>query len=577
MRPAQALSRLRWPVGVRARIGVEAAVAGALSIVALGFGLGSVEIASGPSSPILSYAAMDEAVYGHAAARMVRTGHLATPIFLDRLLLNKPPLLMWAGAASMRLFGISPLALRAPAVLAGAGCCVLVYIWLRRLRSAVSACAGVILLWGSPLFHTVARRFTTDILLALFIVAPLFALSIDARLERRWSAVWFGVLSGAAIITKSAAGLLPLLILLGYCLLAGKTRRPGAGRVLLAFAVAAAAAAPWHLYQLIAHREWFLTEYLGVQLFTVGLSWPAVPGETKLGYYLSAMLKTDPLMLLLALTALPWLVAAWRRGDRARAGLLGVWIVVGCAGVAGFSHRAAYYLLPLLPAFVLAACQFSPLLGRRAATATCCVLLGAFAARVWAGDQPWGLTYCHAPSPDRASLESYSRLRRSNELVLVEPQDDCYAAVLDLPKIRYAFAIPRIDYHDTPEFFYWLGIIMRSGDFCALPDTLPMYARRLDAWHAPSESVATVIMARSRSELVEVIRHSPSRDFSLPEELRNLATPAAAATHRATAGGAGRFFLLAIDSARRIATNVAPGTVVVGSEAVPGEDHPRFP
>jgi 4-amino-4-deoxy-L-arabinose transferase-like glycosyltransferase len=257
--PTQARAKLRWPSGARARIAAEIAIVSVLSIAALAFGVGSVGISGGPSAQILSFGAMDEAVYGHAAARIVRTGHVATPIFLDRLLLNKPPLLMWAGAASMWLFGISPLALRLPVVLAGAACCVLVYIWLRRSRPPTVALAGVVLLLGTPLFHTVARRFTTDVLLTLFLVAPLVVLLRDARLERRWSVMWFGVLSGAAIMTKSAAGLLPLLVLFGYWLVAGKESRPAVRRLVMACAVAAAVAAPWHVYQFIVHREWFVT------------------------------------------------------------------------------------------------------------------------------------------------------------------------------------------------------------------------------------------------------------------------------------------------------------------------------
>src|ERR1700686_3659333 len=91
-------------------IAVELAAIALIAAVALGFGIGSAGMASGYVDPLLPAGAQDEAVYGHAAARMVRTGHWTTPIFLDRFMLNKPPLLMWAGGASMRLFGINPLA-----------------------------------------------------------------------------------------------------------------------------------------------------------------------------------------------------------------------------------------------------------------------------------------------------------------------------------------------------------------------------------------------------------------------------------------------------------------------------------
>src|SRR5579871_4271016 len=113
---------------------LELAAVALLSALALGWHLGEAGMASGYVDPLLHAGAQDEAVYGHAAARMVRTGDWGTPVFLERFMLNKPPLLMWAGAVSMRVAGVSPVALRTPVVAAGVLCCVLVYWWLRRAR-----------------------------------------------------------------------------------------------------------------------------------------------------------------------------------------------------------------------------------------------------------------------------------------------------------------------------------------------------------------------------------------------------------------------------------------------------------
>ncbi len=133
-------------------IGVELAAVALIAAIALGFGIGREGLASGYVDPILHAGAQDEAVYGHAAARMVRTGEWATPIFLDRFMLNKPPLLPWAGAVSMRVAGVRATALRLPVLGAGVLICVLVYGWVRRTRPAVAAMSGVALLLGSPIF-----------------------------------------------------------------------------------------------------------------------------------------------------------------------------------------------------------------------------------------------------------------------------------------------------------------------------------------------------------------------------------------------------------------------------------------
>ena len=213
---------------------------------------------------------------GTRRRRMVRTGHWMTPIFLDRFMLNKPPLLMWAGAASMRLFGINPLALRLPVLAAGVLCCVLVYWWLRRSRSMAVAIAGVVLLLGTPLFHGMNRTFMTDGLLTLFVVAAMFVLAADPRWERRWTAIAFGALSGAAVMTKSAAGLLPLLILAG---LLGILRRARNGRRCERFWWRSrwrrSSPRPGTSTNLSVHRDWFIAEYVRFQLLGSGVTAPS--------------------------------------------------------------------------------------------------------------------------------------------------------------------------------------------------------------------------------------------------------------------------------------------------------------
>src|SRR5579863_9332414 len=124
-------SRTMWlPMARSFSTIAELAAVGLLAAVALGYGIQGAGMASGYVDPLLHAGAQDEAVYGHAAARMVRTGHWMTPVFLDRFMLNKPPLLLWTGAASMRPAGIHALALRLPVLASGILCCVLVYGWL---------------------------------------------------------------------------------------------------------------------------------------------------------------------------------------------------------------------------------------------------------------------------------------------------------------------------------------------------------------------------------------------------------------------------------------------------------------
>jgi len=539
----------------------ELGAVGLVAAIALGFGIDGAGMASGYVDPLLHAGSQDEAVYGHAAASMLRTGHWMTPVFLDRFMLNKPPLLMWAGAVSMRLAGIHPVALRLPVLAAGVLCCVLVYWWLRRSQSVAAGVAGVLLLLGTPVFHSMARKFMTDTLLTLFVVAAMFAIAADPHWERRWTPIAFGVFSGAAIMTKSAAGLLPLLILVVYRILAGRKERPPLGKVLIACAVAVVLAAPWHIYEWVVHKDWFIAEYVRFQLLGSGVTAPSrYTQDTNVWFYFRTLLLTDPILLLLSLASLPWFAMAWKRSTEAR--LLTAWCFTTVACLMIFGTRAAYYLLPLLPALALISVEFSPLLRGRLAWIACAVLVVAFGVKVWNGDAWWGLDYDANTAPAASALDRYSLLRRANELLIVSPDDEFYATVLDLPKVRYVYLTP-LDASKTSEFFYRLGMILNAQEFCALPRLFPVYEQRLRAWKLP-ESLhpeATLVDSGSVSELANVIRCSPDRDFMLPEALRGLVTGAAAGTHVATQADAGKFFLLSKSSSRRPAGSIAPGTV----------------
>jgi hypothetical protein len=536
------------------RMAAEFAAVALIAAIALGFGITSAGLASGTVDPILHAGAQDEAVYGHAAARMVRTGHWLTPIFLDRFMLNKPPLLLWTGAASMRLFGMNPLALRLPVLGAGVLCCVLMYWWLRRSRPMAAALLGVVLLLGTPLFHSMSRIFMTDALLTLLVVAAMFVIAADPRWERRWTAIAFGALSGAAVMTKSAAGLIPLLILIVYWAFAGAKERPPMRRILVAFAVAALVAAPWHIYEFVVHRDWFVAEYVRFQLLGSGVTAPSrYTTDPNFWFYLRTLLRTDPILLVLWLTGLPWVVMSWKRSNQLQARLLAAWFLTTALCLGVFGTRAAYYLLPLLPALALMSVEFSPLLRGRLAWVACAVLVVVYAV---GGARMYGAKTV----PPAETLDNYSRLRRTNELVIVSPDDDFYASVVDLPKVRYVYLSP-LDATKTSEFFYRLGMIVSDEEFCSLPRLFPVYEQRLRDWKLPENlhPEATLIDAGTASKLAEIIRCSPDRDFMIPESLRDVAVAAATETHTPVEDG--NFFLLSRQSRRRADGSIAPGSV----------------
>ena len=172
------------------------------------------------------------------------------------------------------------------------------------------------------------------------------------------------------------------------------------------------------------------------------------------------------------------------------------------------------------------------------------------------------LHYGPRAAPSASALDNYSHLRRTNELLIVSPEDEFYASVVDLPKIRYVYLTP-LDATKTSEFFYRLGMIVSGDEFCSLPRLLPVYEQRLRAWKLPEglHPEATLIDSGAACELAALIRCSPERDFMIPEALRGIAVGAAGGTHTATGSQAGSFFLLSRNSSRRPEGSIAPGAL----------------
>ena len=152
-----------------------------------------------------------------------------------------------------------------------------------------------------------------------------------------------------------------------------------------------------------------------------------------------------------------------------------------------------------------------------------------------------------------ASLKRYCQRERSNELILVSPDDEFYSAILDLPKVRYCHFASAVDPAKVSSYMYDLGLILTAEQFKELPRRQEIRGRRLRAWGLADDApVGTVIVVESMEELTDLIRSSPQRDFFLPEPYRQELTSAGdLADHQPTAGEAGRFFLLSKTSSRR--------------------------
>jgi 4-amino-4-deoxy-L-arabinose transferase-like glycosyltransferase len=180
----------------------------------------------------------DESIYAEVS-REAAHNHRAWPLtYLGRNFVDKPPLTLWAGAAVYRAFGVSETTTRmSAAVFALATILLVVFAGIRLFGPGAGLLSGLFLLCTRYfIFMHGARAGVPDSALVFFIGAALL-LHLELRDSpfpgRRWSAaVGTGMLTGAAILTKSVVGLLVVFVLAafeGVCALRGR-RLPEIGK-----------------------------------------------------------------------------------------------------------------------------------------------------------------------------------------------------------------------------------------------------------------------------------------------------------------------------------------------------------
>ena len=171
-----------------------------------------------------SLAEPDEGRYAEIPREMLANGDWVTPRLNAIPYLEKPPLQYWATALAYRAFGFEPWVSRLWATTLGLLGIVVSYATGRALWSARAGAFAALIMASSPLYFIIAHINTLDIGLAFFVNAGLSCLLLAQReglqpaLRRRW--MWLAWLAlGCGFLQKGLVALaLPGLAVLLYCL-----------------------------------------------------------------------------------------------------------------------------------------------------------------------------------------------------------------------------------------------------------------------------------------------------------------------------------------------------------------------
>lgn len=499
-------------------------------------------MASTYCDPISKIGAQDEAVYFREAIEMTQHGNWLTPTYLGRYVLNKPPLLQWLTAATVSLFGPSAWSARVVSLLAASLIATLIFVWMAEMWSIPIAAAGILLLVSSHLFYLFARLCVTDMLLTLWITGAMFVLGRDPALRNPASPLLFGAAVGAGVMTKAAAGLLPVVALGVAAMIATGGERPAPRRLLIALAAAAAIGLPWHLYQLAAHPRWFIAEYVLTQHLSIGLTAPPqYSSENHLLFYTRRLLLMDPVLSVAAAGGLALALRSWRRHKVVLA-----WSATLFLSIVAFRYRSAYYLLPLLPACAMLSGTLLARVPRRWLGPVFACIVAAIAVKTAEASASWGLPAMRVSQPPgAAALEQHCARNRGNELILVDPDDQFYSSDLPLRRVRYCLLDGKAarTHIRRPLDFEWLGIAIPAAEFNRLDAFAGLYRERLRSYGLTSgEPIGTVLLATSDRDVEELIAGHPGADFFLRHSYWQRLTTSTA--HDVVPAAGGRVFLL---------------------------------
>ncbi|MBI2401121.1 MAG: glycosyltransferase family 39 protein, partial [Deltaproteobacteria bacterium] len=206
---------------------------------------------------------VDEAVFSEAAREMVETGNYITPTYNYEPRYDKPILIYWFMSIAFKLFGTTEFAARFTSGLFGSLLSFMTFLFVRNVKGLLPALLATLALVLNIEFFVYSHSAVTDMTLAFFITASLFAFYLGAHhANERWFK-WFWVASALAVLTKGVVGLLfPAVIAGGFILLSKRTElirqilRPSYMGLFLLIS------APWFIIQFMVNGWEFFDAFI---------------------------------------------------------------------------------------------------------------------------------------------------------------------------------------------------------------------------------------------------------------------------------------------------------------------------
>jgi 4-amino-4-deoxy-L-arabinose transferase-like glycosyltransferase len=198
---------------------------------------------------------VDEAAFSQATIEMFERGDFLSTYLNGQPYYDKPILVFWLQAASVKLFGVNEFAFRFPSAVCASIWALLTFLFTRRRFGTNTALLAAGVMATSLGVYIIGRAGTTDALLNVLIAASMFAAWLHLETGKRaWLYAAFAAIGFGFLAKGPVAILIPFSVTLLFCLMRRDVKTWARAvfdyRGLLLFA---AVALPW--YVLILHRE----------------------------------------------------------------------------------------------------------------------------------------------------------------------------------------------------------------------------------------------------------------------------------------------------------------------------------
>ncbi len=161
---------------------------------------------------------LDEGAFSEATREMLKSGDYITTYLGGQLRFDKPILIYWLQALSVKAFGLNEFALRLPSALAATAWVAFLYAFIARLYDRKTALLASLFMASSLQISVIAKAAIADALLNLWIAAAMFSIYLYFQEKRkRWLYLTYAAMALGVLTKGPVAVMIPFVVTFLHC------------------------------------------------------------------------------------------------------------------------------------------------------------------------------------------------------------------------------------------------------------------------------------------------------------------------------------------------------------------------